>query len=90
MRTGDMIATGTLSGRDAEEFGCLLEGTRNGIKPCEARPEDSSGSAITRDYLEDGDEVEFRAQADDGSGLGNVGFGSCTGKILPSISTKTR
>ena len=82
MRTGDLIGTGTLSGTTDEELGCLLEATRYGAKPYQAVSESSSGPAIVRTFLQDGDEVEFRAQADDGSGLGRVGFGTCDGKVF--------
>lgn len=85
MRTGDLIGTGTLSGTTDEELGCLLEATRYGAKPYYAVPESSLGPAIVRTFLQDGDEVEFRAQADDGSGLGRVGFGTCSGKVLPWV-----
>jgi fumarylacetoacetase len=86
MRPGDLIGTGTLSGTTDEELGCLLEATRYGAKPYRAQLESSSEEAIARVFLQDGDEVEFRAQADDGSGLGRVGFGICSGIILPCVS----
>jgi fumarylacetoacetase len=86
MRTGDLIGTGTLSGTTDEELGCLLEATLYGKKPYHAQPESSSEDGLVRTFLQDGDEVEFRAQADDGSGLGRVGFGTCVGKILSSVN----
>ena len=83
MRTGDLIGTGTLSGPTHQELGCLLEATLNGSKSCEFRGVLSKEDVLVRKFLQDGDTVEFRAQADDGSGLGKVGFGSCTGQVLP-------
>lgn len=86
MRSGDLIATSTISGPTRRELGCLLEATRNGTEPYEAQEISlSDGCKLVRTFLEDGDLVEFRARADDGSGLGKVGFGICGGKVLPSI-----
>jgi fumarylacetoacetase len=85
MHTGDLIGTGTLSGTTDEEPGCLLEATRYGKKPYHAQPESSLEEAVIRTFLQDDDEVEFRAQADDGSGLGRIGFGTCAGKFLSSV-----
>jgi fumarylacetoacetase len=43
----------------------------------------SLGSGYTRSFLEDGDEVTLKGWCN-GDGY-RVGFGSCTGKILPAI-----
>uniref|UniRef100_A0A453NLR8 Fumarylacetoacetase n=1 Tax=Aegilops tauschii subsp. strangulata TaxID=200361 RepID=A0A453NLR8_AEGTS len=76
LRPGDMFATGTLSGPEPDSLGCLLEITWNGQK------EISVGNSI-RKFLQDGDEVILTAccKGEDY----NVGFGTCTGKILPSL-----
>jgi fumarylacetoacetase len=79
LRTGDLIATGTLSGPDRENAGCLLEQTRGGTDPYEMVSEDSAVDNVRRAYLEDNDIITFTAQAT--STKGNVGFGSCSGKI---------
>ena len=76
LRPGDMFATGTLSGPETESLGCLLELTWNGQK------EISVGNS-TRKFLEDGDEVILTACCK-GEGY-NVGFGTCTGKVLPAL-----
>jgi fumarylacetoacetase len=55
LRTGDLLATGTISGPEREERGCLLELSWNGEEPIEL-PDGS-----TRTFLEDGDEVVLRA-----------------------------
>jgi len=91
MRTGDLIATGTLTGPKRQEVGSLLEATLDGEKPSEAHalgPE-TQGSVI-RSFLEDGDEVEFRVSSKDprGRGTSRIGFGSCSGKILSPVSRK--
>lgn len=76
LRPGDMFATGTLSGPEPDSLGCLLEITWNGQK------EISVGNS-TRKFLQDGDEVILTAccKGEDY----NVGFGTCTGKIVPSL-----
>ncbi|GKV01907.1 hypothetical protein SLEP1_g14419 [Rubroshorea leprosula] len=75
LRPGDLFGTGTISGPEQDSFGCLLELTWNGQNPV-------SLNGTTRKFLEDGDEVIF-AGCCKGDGY-NVGFGTCTGKILPS------
>lgn len=82
LRTGDLIATGTLSGPERENAGCLLEQTRGGTDPYEMVAENSSTSNITRAYLEDNDRVSFTAQAV--AAGRKIGFGSCSGTILPA------
>ena len=57
IRTGDLMASGTISGRERGSEGSLIELTWNGTEP--VRLEDGS----ERTFLEDGDEVVFRSQA---------------------------
>ncbi|TMW87915.1 hypothetical protein EJD97_019285 [Solanum chilense] len=75
LRPGDMFGTGTISGPEPESYGCLLELTWNGQKPL-------SLGGTTRTFLEDGDEVTFFGYCQ-GDGY-KVGFGRCSGKIVPS------
>ena len=56
LRTGDLLATGTISGRGPRERGSLIELSWNGEQPIEL----SDGS--TRTFLEDGDEVVLRGE----------------------------
>ncbi|KAL3460091.1 Fumarylacetoacetase [Aspergillus heterothallicus] len=72
LRTGDLIATGTLSGPSCKELGCLLEATKNGSEPYELHTSGPETQNIVRRYLEDGDIIELRAS----------GFGSCSGRIV--------
>lgn len=72
LRTGDLIATGTLSGPSGRELGCLLEATKNGSEPYEFQTSGPGTQTIVRRYLEDGDIVKLKAS----------GFGSCTGRIV--------
>lgn len=75
LRTGDLLATGTVSGAVEGSRGCLLEVTEGGKVP--VRLEDGT----ERRYLEDGDVVRLSGIAgENGSG---VGFGECVGKLVP-------
>jgi fumarylacetoacetase len=56
LRTGDLLATGTISGPEREQSGSLLELSWNGEQPIEL-PDGS-----TRTFLEDGDEVVLRGE----------------------------
>lgn len=85
LRTGDLLATGTLSGPTQQQLGCLLEMTMHGTKPYDMASASTPGKKLTRAYLEDGDTVEFTAQVRSKDGLWRVGFGKCTGKVLPAI-----
>ncbi|MDT0683203.1 fumarylacetoacetase [Roseicyclus sp. F158] len=75
MRTGDLLGSGTISGPDASSYGSLLELTWGG-----ERPLDIGGSPRT--FIEDGDTLTLRGHAQ-GDGY-RVGFGACTGTILPA------
>ena len=72
-RTGDFFASGTVSGPDREQRGCLLELSWGGAEPL-TLPDGS-----VRSFLEDGDEVTITATAPPG-----IGFGEVTGRILPA------
>jgi fumarylacetoacetase len=74
---GDLIATGTCSGPQDESRGCLLEITARGTKPI------TLPNGETRGFLEDGDEVIFRA-ACAAEGRPHIGFGECRGVIAPA------
>ena len=79
-RTGDLMASGTISGAQRESYGSLLELSWKGEKPLEL-----DGGA-TRTFLEDGDRVVMSAWAQ-GEGY-RIGFGEATGTVLPAqIST---
>jgi fumarylacetoacetase len=70
LRTGDLLATGTISGPEREERGSLIELSWNGKEPIEL-PDGS-----TRTFLEDGDEVVLR-----GEPLGEV-----RGRVEPALA----
>jgi fumarylacetoacetase len=80
MVTGDLLGSGTISGTEAGSLGSLLEQTKNGKEPVVM----ADGS--TRLFLEDGDEVTIRGIC--GKEGGYVGFGDCSGLILPALMQK--
>jgi fumarylacetoacetase len=73
LRAGDLLATGTISGPSEGSEGCLLEMKHR------AEPVRLPGGE-TRVFLEDGDEITFRAYAER-EGLPRIGFGGCSGRI---------
>ncbi|MEV7424804.1 fumarylacetoacetase [Streptomyces sp. NPDC091212] len=73
LRTGDLFASGTVSGAGREQRGSLLELTWNGTEPLEL-PDGK------RTFLEDGDEVTLTAWAPGPDGT-RVGLGEVTGRI---------
>ena len=77
LQTGDLIATGTVSGKEKNERGCLLELTWRGTEPLELP------SGETRRFLEDGDEVIMRGFCER-EGFRRIGFGECRGRIIPA------
>ena len=54
LRTGDLLASGTISGPEREQRGSLLELSWNGAEPI------ALADGSTRTFLEDGDEVVLR------------------------------
>jgi fumarylacetoacetase len=74
LRTGDLYASGTVSGPEAGERGSFLELSWNGTTP--VRLDDGS----ERTFLEDGDEVTIRGTAP-GAGGGRIGLGEVSGRV---------
>lgn len=77
LQTGDLMATGTVSGREKDERGCLLELTWRGKEPIELP------TGETRRFLEDGDEIIMKGFCER-EGFRRIGFGTCRGRILPA------
>jgi len=77
LRTGDLFASGTVSGPRRDQLGCLLELTRDGAEPI-TLPDGSQ-----RAFLEDGDEVAIAATAP-GPGGEIIGFGAVSGRVIPA------
>ncbi len=79
-RVGDLMGSGTLSGPTRDSLGALLELTYNGREPITLE------TGEKRAFIEDGDELTLRGWAQ-GEGY-RVGFGLCTGTILPAHPVK--
>ena len=73
LRTGDLFASGTISGAEREQRGSFLELSWGGKEPF----------AGGRKFLEDGDEVVLRYTAP-GTGGGRIALGEVAGTILPA------
>ncbi|KAH8664054.1 fumarylacetoacetase [Xylariales sp. PMI_506] len=74
LNTGDILATGTVSGVGDDEHGCLLEMTKGGKVEWTL-----AANGGERTYLQDGDGLRMTASCGEG-----VGFGDCTGFIIPA------
>jgi fumarylacetoacetase len=77
LETGDLIATGTVSGAAEEARACLVEITRLGKEPL-ILPDGTK-----RIMLEDGDTLTLRGRAK-ADGYVPIGFGPCAGTIHPA------
>jgi fumarylacetoacetase len=74
LRPGDLLATGTISGPNEGSEGCLLE-MKHRAEPLRLPTGES------RVFLEDGDQVTFRAYTRS-EGLPRIGFGECPGTVI--------
>ncbi|MET8010958.1 fumarylacetoacetase [Streptomyces sp. NPDC005271] len=77
LRTGDLFASGTVSGPDPAERGCLLELTWGGRDPVPL------SDSAARTFLEDGDEVTLTAWAPGPDGA-RIALGDVTGHVVPA------
>jgi fumarylacetoacetase len=75
IRPGDLIGSGTVSGPEKSNRGCLLELTWRGTEPLEL-----PGGEVRR-FLEDGDEIILRGWCE-APGFRRIGLGECSGRIL--------
>lgn len=75
LRTGDLLASGTVSGPEKDARGCLLELTSRGTEPL------TLPTGETRTFLENGDEVILRGHAER-EGARRIGLGECRGTIV--------
>uniref|UniRef100_A0A4W3H550 Fumarylacetoacetase n=1 Tax=Callorhinchus milii TaxID=7868 RepID=A0A4W3H550_CALMI len=77
VRPADLMASGTISGPTPDSFGSMLELSWKGTKSVDL------GNGQKRKFLQDGDEVIITGYCQ-GTGY-RIGFGQCTGKVLPAI-----
>lgn len=76
IKVGDLMASGTISGKDETSYGSMLEIAWAGTKPVKLK------GGETRVFIQDGDTVIMRGHADK-NGI-RVGFGEVSSKILPA------
>jgi fumarylacetoacetase len=77
LRPGDVIGSGTVSGPDRGNRGCLLELTWKGADPVRLP------GGGQRTFLEDGDELTLTGYCER-EGFARIGLGSCRGTITPA------
>lgn len=77
LRSGDFFGSGTLSGPETGSAGSLLEATEGGRVAVKLE------SGEERRFLEDGDEVIFKARGRR-QGFAPIGFGACRATIVPA------
>ena len=80
VRTGDLYASGTVSGPEPRSRGSLIELTWNGAEPL------TLADGTQRTFLEDGDEVVLSGTAGGGA-LPRIGLGEVRGTIVPALGT---
>lgn len=73
---GDLMASGTISGKDRESLGSMLEITIAGKSPI------TLNNGENRSFIQDGDTVTIRGRAEKGEM--RVGFGEVANTILPA------
>jgi fumarylacetoacetase len=79
LRSGDLCGSGTVSGKQKNEFGSILELAWRGTQPI------TLPNGEVRRFLEDGDEIILRARcARDGAVP--IGFGDCRGVVEPAVA----
>jgi len=77
IRTGDLFASGTVSGPGRNQRGSLIELSWNGTEPI------TLADGSTRAFLEDGDTVSITATAPGADGT-RIGLGEVTGTVGPA------
>jgi fumarylacetoacetase len=78
VRTGDLFASGTVSGPGRDQRGSFLELSWGGTEPF------ALADGTPRTFLEDGDEVSVTATAP-GPGGTRISFGEVTGTVVPAL-----
>ena len=82
MRVGDLLGSGTISGPVKDSRGCLLELTWAGKEPV------TLSDGQTRTFIQDNDRITLRGNCH-GDGY-TLGFGDCTGVVLPALERPFR
>jgi fumarylacetoacetase len=79
LRTGDLFASGTISGPEHDQRGSMIELSWNGTEPV------TLADGSVRAWLEDSDEVSITATAP-GSDGSRISLGEARGQVLPAVS----
>jgi fumarylacetoacetase len=77
LEAGDLFGTGTQSGPNPAEAGCLMELSRGGREAL------TLPDGEQRRFLEDGDEISLRAWCERAD-VCRIGFGAAVGRVLPA------
>ena len=83
LQPGDLLGSGTLSGPTPQEAGALIELTAGGKQPL------TLPGGEQRVFLEDGDTVRLRGWCER-PGAARIGFGECSGTVLPAREPSLR
>ncbi|MEL6740032.1 MAG: fumarylacetoacetase [Planctomycetota bacterium] len=92
MQPGDLLGSGTVSGKAKDSRGCLLELTWNGdafgdppkLVPGTDRTAIKLPTGEERKFLGDGDEVILKGYCER-EGYRRIGFGECRGIVTPAV-----
>jgi fumarylacetoacetase len=76
INVGDMMASGTISGPEKENFGSMLELSWRGSRTVKVNQEE-------RKFINDGDTVIMRGHCDNGQV--RIGFGEVRSRVLPAL-----
>ena len=76
VRTGDLLASGTISGSSPDSYGSLLELSWNGSEPI------NLSNGVQRTFLDNHDSISITGWCQNNNY--RIGFGSVSGKITPS------
>jgi fumarylacetoacetase len=77
LRTGDLFASGTISGPEPDQRGSFLELSWGGMEPF------ATADGTSHTFLEDGDDVVLRYSAP-GTAGGRITLGEVTGRVVPA------
>jgi len=80
VRAGDLMGSGTISGPTKNSYGSMLELTWGGKEPITLK------DGTSRAFFNDSDNVIIRGYCKNDKV--RIGFGKCTGKIMPAIAPK--
>lgn len=78
MKAGDLLASGTISGKERHNFGSMLELSWKGSRDIVL------DDGEVRKFLKDGDAVIMEGWCQK-EGVGRVGFGQCSARVLPAV-----